>query len=131
MKITFIGKAAFLAFIFVVCSLSVAAQKSKFTGKWEYYWDREASKGFEVVLKEKNGRVSGTANGFIPHLYEAEIKPAKIVGNSFTANIADDWGNTATVKVTIHGRKLYWRVLKSKRKGSFTFPDKLDLNKVK
>ncbi|MCD9188223.1 MAG: hypothetical protein LUM44_17535 [Pyrinomonadaceae bacterium] len=122
--------------VFLICALFIlagaaSAQKSKFTGKWEYYWDREASKGFEVELKERNGRVSGTANGFIPHLYEAEIKSAKIVGNGFTANIADDWGNTATVKVTVRGRKLYWRVLKSKRKGSFTFPDKLDLNKVK
>lgn len=114
--------------IFVVAA---SAQKSKFTGKWEYYWDREASKGFEVVLKEKNGKVSGVGSGFIPHLYDAEIKPAKIVGNSITANIADDWGNTATVKITISGKKLMWRVLKSKRKGSFTFPDKLDLKKVK
>lgn len=122
--------------IVLICALFVfsgvaAAQKSKFTGEWEYYWDREASKGFVVELKEKNGRVSGTANGFIPHLYEAEIKSAKIVGNGFTANIADDWGNTATVKVTVRGRKLFWRVLKNKRKGSFTFPDKLDLKKVK
>lgn len=122
--------------IVLVCALFVfsgvaMAQKSKFTGKWEYYWNREASKGFEVVLKEKNGRVSGTANGFIPHLYEAEIKSAKIVGNGFTANIADDWGNTGTVKVTVRGRKLYWRVLKSNYKSSMTFPLKLDLKKTK
>lgn len=122
--------------IFLICAIfifagAVSAQTSKFTGKWEFYWDREASKGFVVELKEKNGKVSGTANGFIPHLYEAEIKSAKIVGNGFTAEIEDDWGNTATVKVTIRGKKLFWRVLKSERNGSFTFPDKLDLKKVK
>ena len=120
-----------IIFSLLILSVAVSAQKSKFTGKWEFYWDREASKGFEVTLREKNGRVTGTANGFIPHLYEAEIKSAKIVGNSFTANIADDWGNTATVKVTVSGNKLFWRVLKSRRKGSMTFPDKLDLKKVK
>ena len=124
-------KTALIIFSLLILVTAASAQKSKFTGKWEYYWDREASKGFEVELKEKNGKVSGTASGFIPHLYEAGIKSAKIVGNSFTANIADDWGNTAIVKVTISGSKLYWRVLKSKRKGSFTFPDRLDLKKVK
>lgn len=124
-------KIALIIFSLLVFTTMAFAQKSKFTGKWEYYWDREASKGFEVVLKEKNGRVSGVGSGFIPHLYDAEIKSAKIIGNSFTANIADDWGNTGTVKITISGNKLYWRVLKSKRKGSWTFPDKLDLKKVK
>jgi hypothetical protein len=123
-------------FALVIVSLLVftgvaSAQKSKFTGEWEYYWDREASKGFVVELKEKNGKVSGVASGFIPHLYDAEIKSAKIVGNSFTAKIADDWGNTGTVKITISGNKLYWRVLKSKRKGSWTFPDKSDLKRIK
>lgn len=124
-------KSILVIFSLLILATAASAQKSKFTGKWEFYWDREASKGFEVVLKEKNGRVSGTGNGFIPHLYEAEIKPAKIVGNSITANIADDWGNTATVKITVSGKKLMWRVLKSKRKGSMTFPDKLDLKRVK
>ena len=120
----------------MICGLLIfanvaSAQKSKFTGKWEYWWNKEASKGFVVELKEKNGKVSGTGSGFIPHLYDAEIKPTKVIGNSFTAKIADDWGYTGTVKITISGNKLYWRVLKSKRKGSFTFPDKLDLKKVK
>lgn len=124
-------KLILVIFSLLICVTAASAQKSKFTGKWEFYWDREASKGFEVVLKEKNGRVSGTGSGFIPHMYDAEIKPAKIVGNSFTAKIADDWGNTGTVKITISGKKLYWRMLKSKRKGSFTFPDKLDLRKTK
>lgn len=124
-------KLTLVIFSLLMLVTAASAQKSKFTGKWEYYWDRNASKGFEVVLKEKNGKVSGTGSGFIPHLYDAEIKSAKIVGNSFTAQIADDWGNTGTVKITIQGNKLLWRVLKSKRKGSFTFPDKLDLKKVK
>lgn len=124
-------KTLLIIFSLLMFVTAASAQKSKFTGKWEYFWDREASKGFVVELKEKNGRVSGTGSGFIPHLYEAEIKSAKIVGNSFTANIEDDWGNTGTVKVTVSGKKLFWRVLKSKRKGSFTFPDKLDLKRVK
>lgn len=124
-------KITLIIFTLLILATAASAQKSKFTGKWEFYWDRNASKGFEVVLKEKNGRVTGTANGFIPHLYEAEIKSAKIIGNSFTANVADDWGNTGTVKITVSGKKLYWRVLKAKRKGSMTFPDKLDLKRVK
>ncbi len=124
-------KIALMAFSVLILVAAASAQDSKFTGKWEYYWNREASKGFVVELKAKNGRVSGVGSGFIPHMYDADIKSAKIVGNSFTANIADDWGNTGTVKITIRGNKLYWRVLKSKRKGSWTFPDKLDLKKVK
>lgn len=124
-------KIALIIFSLLVFTTVATAQKSKFTGEWEFYWDREASKGFVVELKEKNGRVSGVASGFIPHLYDAEIKSAKIVGNSITAKIADDWGNTGTVKITISGKKLYWRMLNSKRKGSYTFPDKLDLKKVK
>lgn len=118
----------FTLFIFTNVAL---AQKAKFTGQWEFWWDKEASKGFVVELKSKNGKVSGTASGFIPHLYECEIKSAKIVGNSFTAKIADDWGNTGTVKITVSGNKLYWRVLNSKRKGSWTFPDKQDLKRSK
>ena len=124
-------KLALIIFSISVFASFASAQKSKFNGEWEFYWDREASKGFVVELKEKNGQVSGTANGFIPHLYEAEIKPSKIISNSFTAKIADDWGNTGTVKITISGKKLYWRVLNSKRKGSFTFPDKLVLKRIK
>jgi hypothetical protein len=124
-------KAVLLTFCLLVFVSASSAQTSKFTGKWEYWWNKEASKGFVVELKAKNGRVSGTGSGFIPHMYDAEIKPAKIVGNSFTAKIADDWGNTGTVKITIRGNKLYWRVLNSKRKGSWTFPDKLDLRKAK
>jgi hypothetical protein len=124
-------KLALIAFSVLILATGALAQDSKFTGKWEYYWNREASKGFVVELKAKNGRVKGVGSGFIPHMYDAEISSANIVGNSFTAKIADDWGNTGTVKVTIRGNKLYWRVLKSKRKGSFTFPDKLDLKKVK
>jgi hypothetical protein len=128
---SFIGKSLFLTVIFVLCSLSVSAQKSKFTGEWEVWWDKEASKGIVIELKEKNGRVSGTASGAIPRVYEAEIKSAKIVGNSFTAKIKDDWGNTGTVKITIRGRNLYWRVLKSNYKSSMTFPLKADLKKTK
>lgn len=120
-------------FIFVLFAFAGAAsaQKSKFTGKWEHWWDKEASKGIIVELKEKNGRVTGTASGFIPHLYEAAIKSAKIVGNSFTAKIEDDWGNTGTVKITVRGKNLYWRVLKSNYKGSMTFPLKADLRRTK
>ncbi len=124
-------KITLIIFSLLLFANIASAQKSKFTGKWEHWWNKAASKGFVVELKAKNGRVSGTASGFIPHLYDAEIKSAKIIGNSFIAKIADDWGNTATVKVTISGKNLYWRVLKSKRKGSFTFPDKLDLKRSK
>jgi hypothetical protein len=124
-------KITLVIFSLLILSASAAAQKSKFTGKWEHWWDKAASKGFVVELKEKNGKITGTGNGFIPHLYEAEIKSIKVSGYSFTANIADDWGNTGTVKITLNGKKMSWRVLKSKRKGSFTFPDKIDLKKVK
>ena len=122
--------------ILMVCALFIfsgvaAAQKSKFTGEWEVWWDKEASKGIMIELKEKNGRVSGTASGAIPHMYEAEIKSAKIVGNSFTAKIADDWGNTGTVKITVRGKNLYWRVIKSNYKSSMTFPLKADLKRTK
>ncbi len=122
---------AFVVFALMVFVSVASAQKSIFTGKWEHWWDKKASKGFVVELKEKNGKISGTGSGFIPHLYEAEIKSVKISGNSFTAKVADDWGNTATVKINIIGRKMTWRVLNSKRKGSFTFPDKIDLRKTK
>ena len=117
--------------VLFICSGIVSAQKSKFTGEWEVWWDKEASKGISINLKEKNGRVSGTASGAIPRLYEAEIKSARIIGNSFTAKIEDDWGNSGTVKITIRGRNLYWRVLNSKIKGSMTFPLKADLKKTK
>lgn len=131
MRKIFIGKVVFLAFIFTVCSLSVAAQKSKFTGEWEVWWDKVASKGVVIKLKEKNGRITGTAYGAIPKLYECEIKSIKINGNSFTAKIEDDWENTGTVKITVRGNKLYWRVLKSKIKSDMTFPLKADLKKTK
>lgn len=124
-------KLALIIFSLLMFASVASAQTAKFNGKWEYWWNKEASKGFVVELKTKNGKVSGTANGFIPHLYEAEIKSAKIIGNSLTAKIEDDWGNTGTVKITLSGKKMYWRVLQSKRKGSWTFPDKLDLRRTK
>jgi hypothetical protein len=124
-------KIALIIFGILIFANVASAQNTKFNGEWEYYWNREASKGFVVTLKQKNGKVTGVGSGFIPHLYDAEIKSSKITGNSFIAKVADDWGNTATVKITISGKKLLWRVLSSKRRGSFTFPDKLDLKRSK
>lgn len=80
------------------------------------------NEGFTVELKQRNGHVSGTANGFLPRIFEVEIHSAKIVGNSFTAKIDDDWGNSGTVKITIIGKTLYWRVTNPKIKSDMTFP---------
>ncbi|MEZ5307277.1 MAG: hypothetical protein R2684_09050 [Pyrinomonadaceae bacterium] len=120
-----------LAIVFAFAlSSNLFAQTSRFTGKWEYWWDKEASKGFVIELIEKDGIVTGTASGFIPHMYEAEIKSIKVSGKSFTADIEDDWGNTGVVKITVKGNKLTWKVLRSKREGSMTFPDRSSLQKV-
>ena len=124
-------KIALIIFSLFIFANVASAQKTTFTGKWEVWWDREASKGVVIKLKEKNGRVSGTAYGAIPKLYECEIKSTKISGNSFTAKIEDDWGNTGTVKITVSGKNLYWRVLKSKIKSDMTFPLKADLKRSK
>lgn len=124
-------KIALVIFSLMILANAVSAQRAKFTGEWEQWWDKRASKGIVIKLKEKNGRVSGSAYGAIPRLYEADIKSAKISGNGFTARIEDDWGNTATVKITINGNKLSWRVLKSDIKGNMTFPLKADLKRKK
>ena len=124
-------KLALIIFSLFIFSTVASAQKAKFTGEWEQWWDKRASKGIVIKLKEKNGRVTGTAYGAIPKLYEAEIKSTKITGNSFTAQVEDDWGNTATVKITLSGRNLYWRVIKSNIKSDMTFPLKADLKRKK
>lgn len=124
-------KIALIIFSLLIFTNLAFAQKSKFTGEWEVWWDKAASKGVVIKLKQKNGRVTGTAYGAIPKLYEAEIKSTKISGNSLTAKIEDDWGNTATVKITVSGRNLYWRVLKSDIKRDMTFPLKADLKRRK
>ena len=127
----FIGKLLFTVFIGIFLASNSFAQKSNFTGKWEFWANKAESRGFVVELKEKRGLVTGTASGAIPHLYEADIKPAKIAGNSITANISDEWGNSGTVKITIRGKYLYWRVLKSNIKSNLTFPLKADLKRSK
>jgi hypothetical protein len=124
-------KTGLVIFTLLILGTAAMAQRAKFSGEWEQWWDREASKGIIVALKEKNGRVWGTASGAIPRVYEAEIKPARISGNTFTARIEDDWGNKATVKFTVRGRKLTWRVTNSDIKGSMTFPLKADLTRTK
>jgi hypothetical protein len=124
-------KFALIIFSLLIFTNLAHAQKSKFTGQWEVWWDKTASKGVVIKLKEKNGRVTGTAFGAIPRLYECEIKSTKISGNSFTGEIEDDWGNTGTVKITVSGRNLSWRVLKSKIKSDMTFPLKADLKRRK
>lgn len=115
----------------LILAVSASAQKSKFTGEWEQWWNKRESRGIVIKLKEKNGKVSGTAYGAIPKMYEAEITSVKIVGNTITAKISDDWGNTGMVKITINGKNLSWRVLKSNIKGSMTFPLKADLKRTK
>lgn len=124
-------KTALIIFSLLILVTAASAQKSKFTGEWEVWWDKEASKGIQVELKSKNGRIIGTAYGAIPHLYEAEIKSTRIVGNSFYAKLEDDWGNTGTVKITVSGKNLYWRVIKADYKKSMTFPMKADLKRTK
>ncbi len=124
-------KLALIIFSLLIFTNIASAQKSKFTGEWEQWWNKRESRGIVIKLKSKNGKVSGMAYGAIPRLYEAEIKSAKIVGNSFTAKIADDWGNTGTVKITVSGKNLSWRVVKSNIKGSMTFPLKADLRRTK
>lgn len=124
-------KVLFIIFSLLICATVASAQKTKFAGEWEVWWDKQASKGIVVKLKSKNGRISGTAFGAIPKMYEAEIKSAKAAGNSFTTQIEDDWGNTGTVKITVRGNNLYWRVIKQNIKGSMTFPLKADLKRKK
>lgn len=124
-------KITLIIFSLLIFTVTASAQKAKFTGEWEVWWDKQASKGIQVKLKSKNGQITGTAYGAIPRLYEADIKSTKISGNSFTAKIEDDWGNTATVKITVNGRNLSWRVLKSNIKGNMTFPLKADLKRTK
>ena len=122
-------KIALIIFSLLIFTNLTLAQKSKFTGEWEVWWDKAASKGLVVKLKERNGRVTGTAYGAIPKMYEAEIRSTKISGNSVTAGIEDEWGNTGTVKITVSGRNLYWRVVHSRIKSSMTFPLKADLKR--
>ncbi len=122
-------KVALIIFSLLILSTGASAQKSKFTGKWEVWWDKQASKGVVIKLKEKNGKVTGTAYGAIPKLYEADIRSTKITGNSFIAQIKDDWENTATVKISVSGRNLYWRVIKSNIKSDMTFSLKADLKR--
>jgi hypothetical protein len=122
-------KTGLLTITLLILATTAMAQRAKFGGEWEQWWDRKASKGIVVELQEKNGRVWGTASGAIPRLYEAEIKPARITGNSFVARIEDDWGNNATVKFTIRGGRLTWRVTKSDIKASMTFPLTADLRR--
>lgn len=122
-------KVALIIFSLLILSTAASAQNSKFTGKWEVWWDKQASKGVVIKLKEKNGKVTGTAYGAIPKLYEADIRSTKITGNSFIAQIKDDWENTATVKISVSGRNLYWRVIKSNIKSDMTFPLKADLKR--
>ncbi len=124
-------KIALIIFSLLIFANVASAQKSKFTGEWEQWWNKRESRGIVIKLKEKNGRVSGMAYGAIPKMYEAEIKSAKIVGNTITAKIEDDWGNTGTVKITVNGKKLSWRVLKSNIKRNMTFPLKADLKRSK
>lgn len=94
-------KALLFTFCLLVFVSAPSVKTSKFTGKWEYWWNKEASKGFVVEVKAKNGRFSETGSGFIPQLFDAEIKPATIVGDSVTSKIADDLGNTGTVKLRL------------------------------
>jgi hypothetical protein len=124
-------KLALIIFSLLVFANVTSAQKSKFTGEWEVWWNKRESRGIVIKLKEKNGKVSGTAYGAIPKMYEAEIKSTKMVGNTITAKIEDDWGNTGTVKITVNGKNLSWRVVKSNIKGSMTFPLKAVLKRTK
>ena len=141
---------AILTLAFVVTTFGPAAEgqaRANFQGVWDWAvypssrkelppaYRNEPLKSVPVAnislqLKQRGNKLTGEYSGsahYLARVEDGELE-ATVKGNNATLELTSGFGGEVTVLLTMRGKRLYWKLIKSE--GEHYFPDDVYLHRV-
>lgn len=143
-----LGRLLFLVILLVAFGVPALAQSAKpFQGEWEWAvyarsqdelppaYHNERLKdvpgaAIYLKIKQRGNKLTGEYSGsdrFLARLEDGEID-ATAKGNTTELELTSGFGGTVTVRLTLRGNRLHWKLTKSE--GEYYFPDDVYLHRL-